>query len=310
MLNKHNIAQMNISHSINCMISDQFRLWVDRGTAKQLFDIVTTVGWIEIDHLPPIIQVYNFYPTVRIHCLIALTVAGQLLIIDRMNPNGVLINCSVKSIMYIDSWKLSNSDTILMIIDDMNRIYIHSIPSLIEGRNRLISPELLGKNVTSIAYLNSKCMLWISESHIFRYNGTIVTKLETSFEPYRLIDKLLIDTDNRIYRIDTGNDIHFVKILRADYEVRDMINYPGYHDLSIIDDEGYNHVYRGILGNNFTSSKREKTKIKRFIHIHEYMPSIIMKSGETFSYDNEPLENLFQLIDLDEHYRKRIKSAT
>lgn len=247
---------MNTSHSSNCIVSDQFQLWIKHYLAKQLFDIDTITDiWVMINNLPPIIQVYNFYPTIDIHSLIALTVSGQLLIIDSNHPNGTLINCSVKSIKYIDIWEIdrNNSQSILMIIDEMNRIYTHDIQSLIEGRNQLISPKLLGKNVTSLAYIDTKCGLWLCESEdntyrscIFGYDGTRVTKIETPCEPYRLIDQFLIDVHNSVYKININrieSSIHFNKILHIDYEVRSMINHPNYHDLSIIDDEGLIHIY-------------------------------------------------------------------
>ena len=309
---------MNVSCSFDCMVSDEFQLWVHPMIARWTLGLEDTVDeWTKID-IPPITQAIDTIGAGNIdqQCVIIVTVDGRLLILNRKYPNGNFINCPFK-IKYIARWTYINDPMlkILMIIDHDNRLYNISLTSLIECSQHshpTINPVLLSDDAISVTHLRGSYSLWLSSlsDDISVTNGINTYILIIIDRPSRLIDRLLITDENWIYRVNGGRGCipKLIRLFKVDYEIVDIVhnNDPDYNQVLILDDNGIVRIY-DCCGNKI----RGITNVNRFIVPYCYSPMIELNDNRLVSDRNLTASygGPFKLLNLEEYYRLRIKSA-
>lgn len=323
---------MNIQYSRHCVIDDNLQLHVSSNIATETFDIISTTEWVKINNLPDLLQVF-YGQSYRPRYLIALTIDGQLLMINHNHPSGLLIEVELSDpIKYIHDRIVCKSHSIIL-IDDKYQIYNCPIPHLLKKISEpdyVMIPQLLGSLSPSLPIIGNGYLFlaWFNDGTISLFNDGDVRTSPSPYQPVMIDgDRLIIDDHNDVYLIqyrydrnDTFTGCEFIKLFHANESVIDVAFYPGQH-ISTIDDGGirrqYCRINEIIRSNNVDENGQlrrfyhsepiiDNERINRFINFYD-MTLIELEDGEVTSPNLPKME--FKLLDLEEYYQPKIKSA-
>lgn len=307
---------MNIDHSLHCLVDEDFQLRLSQDTIKVLTNVETDQQWTVINNIPKVIQAYHVMGTVM---FIILTVEGQLLIINIDHPEGKIMELPIV-IKRIHLWiNIKIRDELLMMTHD-DKLYRISVDD-IHCVTGYIDPILISDDVTAILTRHNDYITWITDNDndddiLHVWNGINTFDVKIPFQLDHIVGEFLISNDNTIYKIDCDyskyrngalTEISFTKIFKTDYNVKHIGFYPDPHyDIITIDEDGQAYQY------DYHSNRRmiQYDTIKRFIrdcHNQYYAED---KNGGVLSHGY--LRNVvtgFKILDVDEYYRLRIKSA-
>ena len=306
---------MNVEYHSSCVIDDNFQLHVTKYVAVNVFDLTINDDWIKIEGLPDLIQVFmiSWWGTY----LFALTAEGRLLVIGKNHPKGIIVTIdSINHIKCIHIWRFKCEDTLILIGHD-NNIYRHQAVLIIEKLiepGYVVVPQLLSCEIESMILCHYPSdLIWLNRNGtIAIYDGANVVNVNLPYQPLIITGMLLVDEDHTIHRVTYESDrIQLTKIIQVDYEIVDIAVCPDpqyilYNHISTIDEDGQHRRYNSD-GRLLRNDNRRAIRFVRFMNVYPTVIEVEYEDGY-IHLTNHSIQD-FKLLNLDEYYKTRIKSA-